>query len=160
MLLIHGAGGQHVHWPPQVRRLPGVRTIAPDLPGHGKSGGEGCDTVIGYAANLLALMDAVAVERFVAVGHSMGGAVAQMLALDAPQRVAGLALVSTGARLRVAPQILDNLPGNLDAVADFVNTYAYGPSAGDDLRRVGRRALKEIRRSWRSATTRPATCST
>src|SRR5690606_16855824 len=59
VLLIHGAGGQHTHWPPQVRRLPGTRTFAPDLPGHGRSPGEGRSSIAAYAADMLALMDAL-----------------------------------------------------------------------------------------------------
>ena len=43
--LIHGAGGNHLYWPPEVRRLAGYgravtyhyRIFALDLPGHGKS---------------------------------------------------------------------------------------------------------------------------
>ena len=41
VVLIHGAGGTHLHWPSEVRRLPGYRVLALDLPGHGKSGGAG-----------------------------------------------------------------------------------------------------------------------
>ena len=37
VILIHGAGGTHLHWPPQIRRLSGYRIYALDLPGHGIS---------------------------------------------------------------------------------------------------------------------------
>jgi pimeloyl-ACP methyl ester carboxylesterase len=43
----------------------------------------------------------------VLMGHSMGGAIALTMALRAPQQVAGLVLVGSGARLRVAPAILE-----------------------------------------------------
>jgi pimeloyl-ACP methyl ester carboxylesterase len=143
VLLIHGAGGQHVHWPPQVRRLPGVRTIAPDLPGHGRSAGPGHDSIAAYAADLLALMDMLEIDRFVAAGHSMGGGIALQLALDAPGRVAGLALIATGAKLRVAPQILNSALIDYSAVVDLIISHAFSPSAGDDLRRLARRVLQE-----------------
>ena len=41
VILLHGAGGNHLHWPPEIRRLAGQRIYAPDLPGHGKSDGIG-----------------------------------------------------------------------------------------------------------------------
>ena len=37
VILIHGAGGSHLTWPAEVRRLPGQRIFALDLPGHGDS---------------------------------------------------------------------------------------------------------------------------
>jgi len=39
VVLIHGAGGNHLYWPSEIRRLPGFRVFALDLPAHGKSGG-------------------------------------------------------------------------------------------------------------------------
>lgn len=144
LLLIHGAGGQHAHWPPQIRRIPNVRTFAPDLPGHGRSGGAGRDRIAEYAASLLALLDQVGVERFIAAGHSMGGAIAQQLALDAPDRVAGLVLIATGARLPVNDRVLNDVLDDPDGVIDFVVKYAYGRDADEVLRRQGRRAMKNI----------------
>ncbi len=144
LLLIHGAGGQHAHWPPPVRRLPGVPVYAPDLPGHGRSEGPGCASIADYAAVLLALMDALGVGQFIPVGHSMGGAVALRLALDEPGRVAGLGLVSSGARLRVAPQILDNVLDDYGAVVELVVEWQYGPGAGEKIRRLARRQLKAL----------------
>ena len=41
VVLIHGAGGDHLHWPYNLRRLNNHRVFAPDLPGHGKSSGLG-----------------------------------------------------------------------------------------------------------------------
>ncbi len=144
LLLIHGAGGQHIHWPPQLRRMPSVTVYAPDLPGHGESSGPGRSTIAAYAADMLALLDALAVKRAVVAGHSMGGAIAQQMALEAPERVAGLILIATGARLRVAPQILENALHHPDAVADFVTTYAYGPTADEQIKRMGQQALLDI----------------
>ena len=106
LVLVHGAGGTLAHWPREIRELSGRRVVAVDLPGHGGSPPPGHTSVGAYARSVLALADALALPRFVAVGHSMGGAVALALALDEPTRVAGLVLVGSGARLRVAPEIL------------------------------------------------------
>lgn len=138
LVLVHGAGGTHRHWPEEVRGLPGRRAVAVDLPGHGASPGPAPETVPGLAAGVLALLDALAVPRAVVAGHSMGGAVALALALEAPARVAGLVLVGTGARLRVAPAILQATadPAALAAAAESMAQWSFGPSAGPDLRRA------------------------
>ncbi|HUL59125.1 MAG TPA: alpha/beta fold hydrolase, partial [Anaeromyxobacteraceae bacterium] len=70
LLLLHGAGGSHAHWPPALRELPGRRVIAIDLPGHGASPAPGRTSVAAYAEGVLALADALALPSFVAVGHS------------------------------------------------------------------------------------------
>jgi pimeloyl-ACP methyl ester carboxylesterase len=143
LLLIHGAAGQYAVWPPPMRRLKGISTYAPDLPGHGRSTGKGRRSIAAYAADILALLDALDLERVVVAGHSMGGGIAQQLALDAPGRVAGLVLVATGARLRVAPQILDNVLNDFDSVVDLVTAYSFGPTASPDLKRLGRELMAD-----------------
>jgi pimeloyl-ACP methyl ester carboxylesterase len=49
-----------------------------------------------FAQDVIALMDHLKAEDAIIVGHSMGGRVAQLLALDCPGRVKKLVLVSTG----------------------------------------------------------------
>lgn len=142
LLLIHGAGGQHTHWPPQVRRIARAHTFAPDLPGHGRSPGPGRTSIAAYAADLLALMGALGVERFIPVGHSMGGAIALQIALTAPERVAGIALITTGAHLPVSDVLLGNALTDFPALVDFVQMYAWGPHADEKLQRTGRRQLE------------------
>ena len=41
LVLVHGAGGNLMHWPGALRRLPWRTVYVVDLPGHGKSGGAG-----------------------------------------------------------------------------------------------------------------------
>lgn len=106
LVLVHGAGGTHRAWPESLRALPGRRVIAVDLPGHGEAPPPGATAIGAYAVAVAGMLDALGIARAVLAGHSMGGAVALALALDAPGRVAGLVLVGTGARLRVAPAML------------------------------------------------------
>jgi pimeloyl-ACP methyl ester carboxylesterase len=47
------------------------------------------------AVDIVGLADSLGWDRFVLVGHSMGGAVAQLVALDHPERLTGLVLAST-----------------------------------------------------------------
>ncbi len=109
LVLIHGAGGNHLYWSPQLRRLPDYRVYALDLPGHGKSGGRGLQSIREYADAVFEWLLAVGLTQAVFAGHSMGGAIALTLALEHSEHVLGLVLVSTGARLRVHPQILSNV---------------------------------------------------
>ncbi|MEJ5225477.1 MAG: alpha/beta fold hydrolase, partial [Anaerolineales bacterium] len=52
VILIHGAGGNYLSWPAEIRRLPGQRIFALDLPGHGKSEGIGRQLADDYAQSL------------------------------------------------------------------------------------------------------------
>jgi pimeloyl-ACP methyl ester carboxylesterase len=143
LLLIHGAGGQHTNWPPPVRRLGPARAVAPDLPGHGRTAGPGCRSIEAYAAHLLAFMDALEIDSFIPVGHSMGGAAALQLALDAPERVAGLVVVNSGASLPVSAGLLALVREDFEAAVDYIVARAYGPAADDELKRLGRRMLAQ-----------------
>ena len=49
LVLVHGAGGNLMHWSGELRRLPGRTVYALDLPGHGKSGGAGRAEIGAYA---------------------------------------------------------------------------------------------------------------
>jgi pimeloyl-ACP methyl ester carboxylesterase len=109
IVLIHGAGGTNLYWPPEIRRLSGYRLYALDLPGHGKSNGsEGQQTIGEYTRHVLDWLNTVGLHRAVFVGHSMGSAIAMTLAIHHPEHVLGLGLLGAGARLRVHPEILDN----------------------------------------------------
>jgi pimeloyl-ACP methyl ester carboxylesterase len=143
VLLVHGAGGSHQHWLYQVRDLPRSPTVALDLPGHGRSGGEGWDTIQAYGDWVVAFLDAVEMPQAVLVGHSMGGGIALDVALRYPARVAGLGLVATGARLRVAPAILDGILENKEAAVRLICDSAFGPEAPREMVRLGRRQMGE-----------------
>lgn len=74
----------------------GVRTIAPDLPGFGRSGPPvGEPSIDAMAEAILANLKNEGVERAVFAGMSMGGYVALALAEIAKEKVAGLALVNS-----------------------------------------------------------------
>ncbi|TKB50300.1 alpha/beta fold hydrolase [Ferrimonas sediminicola] len=85
-------------WAPQIEALSRhYRCIVPDLWGHGASGPLPADTrnLKGIAKDMLALMDALEVERFSVVGLSVGGMWATELVQLAPARVESLVLMDT-----------------------------------------------------------------
>ncbi len=135
VVFVHGAAGSHLHWSNQVRALGAIaRAVALDLPGHGRSAQPGRASVEAYCDLVLGLLDALEFERAVIVGHSMGGAIAQTLALTHPDRVTGLGLVGTGARLRVLPAILDGVLRDVNATARLVVGNSYAADLTDALR--------------------------
>lgn len=107
VVLIHGAGGTHLYWPSEIRRLPGYRVFALDLPGHGKSSGRAEQSISGYTGSILEWLEAAGLHSAIFVGHSMGSAIALSLALEHPEHVLGLGLVGAGSRLRVDPALLE-----------------------------------------------------
>jgi len=143
LVCVHGAGGSHLHWPPELRRLPGAVVYALDLPGHGRSTGAGRRAIGEYAAALVSFLDALSLPQAVIAGHSMGGAVALETALSHPERVQGLVLVGTGARLRVTPAILQGILQDFEGAVELIGDFAYGPDAPEELKRRGRQWMAE-----------------
>lgn len=143
VVLIHGAGGNRLHWPPSTRRLPGSEVYALDLPGHGDAPGPGQSTIEGYRQAVAAWMQAVDLPPAVVVGHSMGGALALALALESPQHIAGIVLVGTGARLRVHPLLLEASASGgvaMETLATLVEWW-YSPQASPRLKVLASRVL-------------------
>jgi len=105
LLLVHGSGGATHSWAPLVPFLTtDWRVIAPDLPGHGFTAWPADPSrlsLTGMAADLAALLDALAVVPDVVVGHSAGAAVLLRMALDG--RIAPRAIVGINAALAEWP---------------------------------------------------------
>jgi len=142
LVLVHGAGGSRLHWPAELRRLPEATVYTLDLPGHGRSEGP-CDTIDGYAQVVTAFLNAVDTRQAIIVGHSMGSAIAQTLALEVANRVAGLVLLGAGARLRVAPAILEGIRDDFQTSVELITRFAWSPGAPPALTELGRQALLE-----------------
>lgn len=143
-LVIHGAGGTHLDWPAEIRRMPELNALVVDLPGHGRSPGKGRSTVSAYASDMVAFLDALKLKRVVLVGHSMGGAITQTMALHYPERVQGLVLIGTGAKLGVHPDLMNGILTELShSVTLIVNGY-YGATSNASLRRRTYQQLMEF----------------
>ena len=118
-----------------------------DLPGHGKSEGVGRQVIAEYAADIIAFMDALKLRAAVIVGHSMGSAIALTLAIQHPRRVLGLGLIGSGARLRVAPALLESAanPATFASAVQMVTDFSYGPQADPRLKELGNQQMAETR---------------
>lgn len=96
VLFIHGFGGDLDNWLFNLEPLADAyAVVALDLPGHGQSSPRLAGTTLAQMAGFVArFMDETGIDAAHVVGHSMGGGVAAQLAVDAPQRVLSVALVS------------------------------------------------------------------
>ncbi len=149
VILIHGAGGNHLYWPPQVRRLPNERIFAVDLPGHGKSEGVGLNTIGDYADAIVRFMDALHLNRAVLVGHSMGGAIALDTGIRSPGRVLGLGIVGGAAHMHVTPS-LKRKAGDPAKEAEAVHTiveYSFAAETSERLKELAGQRMLEARSS-------------
>ena len=97
----HGITGNHRSWQGVARALgPDVSLVAPDLRGRGLSAQlPGPYGMAAHAADLVAVLDHLRLDRAVITGHSMGGYVATTAATTHPTRWAAVVLVDGGVAL-------------------------------------------------------------
>ena len=120
LVLIHGSGNTGSVWRYQVQYFPEAEAI--NLPGH-LSPGAPCTSIEGYVAWLRGYILERGYSTPVLAGHSLGGAIVQMYALEHPGDVSGIILAGTGARLRVAPQYLSAMQDGVQNPATWVEDF-------------------------------------
>lgn len=100
VLLLHSLGCDHWMWAPLLARLSRHhRVLALDMRFHGAAAGAPLPSSLDeLARDAIAILDALGISRAIVGGLSMGGAVAQHLALLAPERVSRLWLIATVAK--------------------------------------------------------------
>jgi 2-succinyl-6-hydroxy-2,4-cyclohexadiene-1-carboxylate synthase len=146
LLLVHGFTGAGSDFEDYLEPLAGLgwHVVTPDLRGHGgssKPSDEAAYSFDRFADDLLALIDALGWERCTLLGHSMGGMIAQVLTLRAPERVEALVLMDTGhGALKVDQDLVDlgvatAREHGIDVVADFMGASDDGPLTSDAYRR-------------------------
>jgi pimeloyl-ACP methyl ester carboxylesterase len=145
ILFLHGAGGNALLWGRVMQHLPGPAAIALDLPGHGRSTGRGSATIAGYRRVVLTAADALGLDALIIAGHSMGGAIALDMALEAPERVRALVLMSVTARLYVAPALLEQLVQDPAQARQWIIETGYGPDTLTQARALGAKQLAAVR---------------
>jgi 3-oxoadipate enol-lactonase len=125
LLLIHGAGGMSSYWANQLSELSRkLRVIAIDLPGHGSSERmKEKPTIQWYVKHVVEFMKQIGVMKGVIAGHSMGGVIVQLLALEHPELVERLIIIDSSAKFQNLGNLPDRIRDNpMEAGLQLLNT--------------------------------------
>jgi len=134
LIFVHGAGGDHRTWVYQMSYFRGQYAVyAVDLPGHGFSGGEGFSEIEKYADFIKKFLIVLGLKDSILIGHSMGGAIILMVALNPIEHLKGLVLVGSGARLRVNPMFLEKFKEINEESAELFCKYAFAEECDKNL---------------------------
>ena len=137
LFLLHGAGQSGLTWEYQIEfltSLPGYNFVIPDLPGHGNSKGDGLKSVTEYTDFIKEFINELGLEKIIFIGHSMGGAVGQVLALGRPHYLRSIILVCTGAWMRVARETLLAAKNNYETFCEIAPTRSFSEKAPEILK--------------------------
>ncbi len=147
VILIHGLGSSHLVWPAVLRRMQGQTVYALDLPGHGKSGGTGLQSVSACARSVRKFMDAAGIFSAILVGHSLGAAIALEAARCDPDRVVGLGLLSAGSIFHCSEHSLGRTtnPALLADTIAWLSANLFAAGAEKKLQSGAVDALKQVR---------------
>ncbi|MFI2609762.1 alpha/beta fold hydrolase [Kitasatospora sp. NPDC018619] len=117
LVLLHALGERAADWDTVLPHLaPGHHVYALDLRGHGDSARTPAYSLEAMREDVLAFLDALALDRIDLVGHSMGGVVASLLAQAAPERIDRLVLEDVPA---LHPRPASALPEDPDPDVHF-----------------------------------------
>jgi pimeloyl-ACP methyl ester carboxylesterase len=135
VLLLHGATDSRLSWEPLLPHLPtSIRAIAPSQRGHGDSErrpGAGY-RIEDMADDAAAVIDALELGPTVVVGHSMGGWVAQQLAIEYPERVRAVLLEAAFGTARENPAaraFLEEVAAMPEVPAEFAREFQLSTTA-------------------------------
>ncbi len=157
VVLVHSLAGTAQQWSEQLRHLrQSRRAIAFDFRGHGRSDApkNGDYTIAGMAADIAATVDSLGLDRFVLVGHSMGGGAALVYAGMHPERVLGLMLIDPigdGKQIPAAEAtgFLTGLESDYDNASPAYWTSIAGPDSA-----IRERLLSDLKSTPKATVTR------
>jgi len=154
IMLLHGAQNDHSVWALQSRALAhrGYALLAPDLPGHGRSGGPPLASIEALAVWALAVLEAAGAPRALLAGHSMGALIALEAAHRAPHRASGLALLGATYPMKVADALLETARTAPQTAIEMVAAWSHagwlpGPSTagpGTSVANTARRLMQRM----------------
>lgn len=150
LVFIHGAACTGDVFTAQTSVIP--NSVALTLPGHTTPGAPASiDDFADAVSSELAARD---LDNLVLCGSSMGGAIALTLALRREPRVRGIVMLSSGARLRVAPALLEQLEADFEAASRELPHFFYAAPTLEQLEASTRMILAvgapQTRRDFRA----------
>jgi pimeloyl-ACP methyl ester carboxylesterase len=154
MVLIHGFGNEAHLWDdfaPTVAEH--YRVVAVSLRGHGDSDWdpEGRYDYDSHVADLVAVTDALGIDRMVLVGFSLGGRVAMLYAGLHPEKLAGLVIVDSAPELdargttRIRMEVAEHQAPAFSSIAEYETVLAhnYPVAAPEAIKRMAKHGLKQ-----------------
>jgi pimeloyl-ACP methyl ester carboxylesterase len=152
VVLLHGNLSRGAHWAPQIAALaPLARVVAPDMRGFGASDAEPLpSSLVAVAADVAGLCAALGVRRAHVVGLSLGGTVAQAVAVRHPGLVASLVLASTYRIDDPHPVVAAMMGGSaadippMEALAPMVRGGSFSPAFAEANPEVVDRIVAEL----------------
>jgi pimeloyl-ACP methyl ester carboxylesterase len=134
LIFIHGSGEHTFVWARQLKGIDSpIPLISLDLPSHGKSSHFEHLSLDLYVDSVKELKETLNFKKIIFCGHSLGGAVAQAYYFRYPEDVSALILMSTGAKLRVLPRILEDSKNNFN---EFLKTIDVGAFYRKTIKRL------------------------
>ena len=132
VLFVHGAALDHTVWALLARWFAhrGFAVLAPDLPGHGRSGGEPLATIGAMADWTAALIETAGARRAALIGHSMGSLVALETAARYPEKITAMGFIGAAAAIPVSRDLLAAAEADDHAAIDMLRIWGYGFRAG------------------------------
>lgn len=151
LVLVHGVGMRLEAWAPQIAAFTSShRVIAVDMPGHGRSRplpeGAGLPD---YVAWLATVLEEIGLGPASIAGHSMGALIAGGIAVEAPERVARVALLNgvyrrdEAARAAVLARASEIVSGHFDREAPLKRWFGAGHEH-EDAYALCKRLLAEV----------------
>ena len=149
IVFIHGAGGSNAFWQAQVEGLAKrANMVAIDLPGHGQSDGNGHDRIEDYARAVVGFINHIKMPSPIPCGLSLGGAITQQLLLDFPDLFKAGIIISSGSRLKVAPEIFNAIEtdfnGYVDLIVKLATSDATEPGRVSSFKDITARCKSEV----------------
>jgi len=131
LLFLHGSGQSHLTWVLQSRYFAhrGFAVLAPDLPGHGLSGGTPLASIEEMANWSVALLDSLQVANATYVAHSQGVLVALDAAARHPRHVSALALIAGAMAIPVNDVLIEMAQDRPEKAFAMMTSWGHGPGA-------------------------------
>ena len=145
IIFVHGSGGSSATWFMQLKGLSNdFHIVAIELNGHGNSPDRADEnTMESYLTDIDGIITQY--EKPVLAGHSMGGALSQLYALRHPEKISGIILIGTGAKLRVFPLIFDMLENNFEGYVEAVGSYMFCEETSTELIEASKNEIRKCK---------------